>query len=446
MKRLITDELIKWKNSTNKKPLIIKGARQVGKSYSVKEFGKTHFDQFLRIDFLADKKAHALFTDEDSLMPKDILERLDFNYGEKIIPGSCLIFFDEIQECPNALKSLKFFAEQMPELHIIGAGSYLGIMVNQESYPVGKVDFLEMYPMTYAEFLESNDERLFLKYKDISISDLGNLEPIVTIVHERLLEKWHLYQALGGMPEVIREFNRIDNLFEATQEARRIQKNLIQGYLADFSKHAGTVNGTHILNVFENASAQLAKAFDENVKKFQFQGVIPNRRGFESIRGPLTWLEKSHLLLKNFIIKRPEHPLKASVNDNQFKLYYFDVGLLNAMLEVPMDVIINSKNGSYKGFIAENFVIQELTTATKSASIYSWQESRAEIEFILVRGAQIIPIEVKSSEKSARAKSLDSYIQRFSPELAIKLSPKNIGFDQSNKILSVPIYLAAKLI
>ncbi len=163
--------------------------------------------------------------------------------------------------------------------------------------------------------------------------------------------------------------------------------------------------------MFENASAQLAKAFDENVKNFQFQGVIPNRRGFEAIPGPLTWLEKSHLLLKNFIIKKPEHPLKASVNDNQFKLYYFDVGLLNAMLEVPMDVIINSKIGSYKGFIAENFVIQELTAATKSASIYSWQESKAEIEFILVKGAKIIPIEVKSSEKSARANNLTGVIR-----------------------------------
>lgn len=179
--------------------------------------------------------------------------------------------------------------------------------------------------------------------------------------------------------------------------------------------------------MFENASAQLAKAFDENVKNFQFQGVIPNRRSFEAIRGPLTWLEKSHLLLKNVIIKKPEHPL-------------------NTMLEVPMDVIINSKIGSYKGFIAENFVIQELTAATKSASIYSWQESKAEIEFILVKGAKIIPIEVKSSEKSARAKSLESYIQRFSPELAVKLSPKNIGFDQNYKILSIPIYLVAKLI
>lgn len=446
MKREILDNLVLWKQKENRKPLILKGARQVGKSYIVKFFAQEYFANFLRIDFLADKKVHSVFADNESLVPSEIIKRLSFYYEKPIVPEKTLIFFDEIQECPNALKSLKFFAESASEFYIIGAGSYLGIMVNESSYPVGKVEFLKMYPMNFKEFLEAYNSELSKIYDEISI-EVEKLIPISKIYHESFLEAWIYYQMIGGMPEVVQTFILLhkDNLFEACQKAREIQLQLLIGHKADFSKHAGTVNATHILNVFENVSTQLGQVHDESVKKFQFSGVIPNKKGFESIRNPLTWLEKSHLLLRSFIVKKSEHPLKANIQDNQFKLYYFDIGLLNAELNIPVKALMTSMIGSYKGFIAENFVMQELISTRLNEDIYCWQETKAEVEFLIVKNADIIPIEVKSSEKFSRAKSLDSYIERYRPELAIKLSPKNIGYDQSKKMLSLPIYLAGKL-
>lgn len=450
MKRRISTNLIQWKNQINRKPLILKGARQVGKSYIVREFGQTAFEEYQRIDFLADKKVHSVFDESGSLHPKDLLEKLSVYFNKKINKEKCLLFFDEIQECPNALKSLKFFNEEMPELAIVCAGSYLGIMTNEQSYPVGKVEFLEMYPMSFDEFLEAYQGNLFLIYEKISI-DIDKIKPIESYYHESLIEVWKTYQAIGGMPEVVSKFIKHKDslegsLVDAYTEARKIQNELIVGYQSDFAKHAGVVNATHILNVFENAATQLARAYDENVKKFQFGGVISGKKGFESIRGPLTWLIKSNLLIQNYIVKKSEHPLKANVTNNQFKLYYFDVGLLNAALEIPIEALFQSKIGHYQGYIAENFVIQEMKANFSLQSIYSWQENRAEVEFLITRGADIVPVEVKSSNNFSRAKSLESYIERYQPNLAIKLTPKNIGYDNTKKILTLPIYLAAKCV
>ena len=445
MKRRILDKLITWVIKDNRKPLVLKGARQVGKSFIVEELGALKFKHVLKIDFLADKKVHSVFEDSDSLHPEEILKRLSVYTNTSITTEDSLLFLDEIQECPQALKSLKYFTEEMPQLAVICAGSYLGIMTNEESFPVGKVEFLEMYPMTFGEFLAVYKEDLYLIYKDLTI-EINNLVPIPKIYHEMLIESWRTYQAIGGMPEVVREFiKKKDSLVEAYKEARKIQNQLLIGYQSDFTKHAGIQNATHILNVFDSVASQLAKTYDEGVKKFQFTGAIPQKKGFENIRGPLTWLEKSHLVIKNFIVKKSEHPLKANIHDNQFKLYYFDIGLLNATLEIPMEALFQTKVGEYKGYIAENFVIQELKANLAEQNIYSWQENRAEVEFLITIGADIVPIEVKSTAHYSRAKSLDSYIDRYSPPLAIKLSPKNIGYDTSKKILSLPIYMAGHI-
>lgn len=445
MKRLIVTKLLAWKNQNIRKPLILQGARQVGKSYIVREFGCTAFLEYQRIDFLADKKVHSVFDTDGSLQPKDLLEKLSVYLNKKINKDKCLLFFDEIQECPNALKSLKFFNEEMPELAIVCAGSYLGIMTNEESYPVGKVEFLDMYPMTFGEFLEAYQESLFEIYQNIS-TNIDSLAPLENFYHDKLIEVWKIYQAIGGMPEVVNEFiKRKDSIVDAYTVARKIQNQLIVGYQSDFAKHSGVVNASHIVNVFESAGSQLAKVYDENVKKFQFTDVISGRKGFESIRGPLTWLTKSNLLIQNYIVKKSEHPLRANVTDNQFKLYFFDVGILNASLEIPMEALFQSKVGYYQGYIAENFVIQEMIANSHKQSIFSWHENRAEIEFLIIRGAHIVPVEVKSSKNTARTKSLDSYIDRYHPELAIKLSLKNIGHNVQKKILTLPIYLAGRI-
>jgi predicted AAA+ superfamily ATPase len=442
LKRLSCVKLKEWSTKKNRKPLILQGARQVGKSYLVKEFGKSEFKNFIRIDFLSQKEFHLIFDEKKSIHPKAILKDISFLIKKEIIPNETLLFFDEIQECAGALTSLKFFQEEIPELALIAAGSYLGIIKNESAFPVGKVEFLGMAPMNFEEFL-MNDEALYEEYKKISIKDH---EKINSLYHQKLLEAWRTYQAIGGMPEVVKTYFSMRKRSElnACLAARKIQEQLIIGYKADFSKHSGTVNSAHILSVFESIPTQLFSSYDESVSKFSFTGVVPKQKGFERIKGPLTWLVQSRLVIQSLIVSKSEHPLKAHTLANKFKLYFFDVGLLNAMLELPIEVLLQNEIGAYKGFIAENFVAQELFFNSNS-SLYSWTEGRSEVEFLLVLGKDIVPLEVKSSERSVRAKSLDSYIERYYPSHAYKLSSQNRGFDQKRKMLTMPIYLAGKI-
>jgi predicted AAA+ superfamily ATPase len=443
MKRQIMRDLSLWCQSRNRKPLILQGARQIGKSYSVKEFGQAHFAQFVRIDFLLQKDIHLVFAESKSFEPKRILKELEFLLNIIIDPKNSLLFFDEIQECPGALTSLKYFQEEMPELAIIAAGSYLGIMSNEESFPVGKVDFLSMYPMNFEEFLMSFNPTLHEQFKLILMSETTPINPVY---HHKLLEAWRKYIAIGGMPEVVStylEFHQSNELHAITL-ARKIQNQLLTGYKADFTKHSGTVNSGHILSVFDSVAIQLSKSYDESVNKFNFSGVIPKQKGFDRIRGPLTWLHKSRLVIKTFIANKAHHPLKSYTEENKFKLYFFDVGLLNASLEIPIETIFSNQLGSYKGFIAENFVAQELIPKSNS-QLYSWTEGNAEVEFIWPSGTNLIPIEVKSSERSTRAKSLDSFIAKYAPEYAYKITGQNRGYDPKRNMITLPIYLAGKI-
>lgn len=443
MKRHIIKDFNDWKTSSSRKPLILRGARQVGKSYSVKEFGEKEFKQFIRIDFLLQKDAHLIFSKEKSFEPKRILKDISFLLNMEINPSEALLFFDEIQECPGALTSLKYFQEQMPDLALIAAGSYLGIMTNEDSFPVGKVDFLSMYPMNFEEFLMSYDSTLHREYNLINILDS---EKIDSLYHQKFLEAWKRYSAIGGMPEVVStylEYHKSNEL-RGISSARKIQTQLLTGYKADFTKHAGTVNAAHILSVFDSVAGQLSKSYDEEVGKFIFTGVIPQQKGFDRIRGPLTWLAKSRLVIKNYIASKANHPLKAYTEENRFKLYFIDVGLLNASLEIPIETILFNQLGSYKGFIAENFVAQELVCKSDT-NLYSWAEGRAEVEFLWPSGKEIIPIEVKSSARSTRAKSLDSFIAKYDPSLAYKVTAQNRGYDPKRKMMTIPIYLTGKI-
>jgi predicted AAA+ superfamily ATPase len=443
MKRHIIKHLEHWKHCSQRKPLILRGARQVGKSYSVKEFASKNFKQFIRIDFLLQKEVHLIFSPELSLDPKRILNDIGFLLNIEINRDSALLFFDEIQESPGALASLKYFQEQMPELALIAAGSYLGIMVNENSFPVGKVDFLSMYPMTFDEFLMAYNPNLYSQYNSIDILESSKIDPLY---HQKLMEVWKRYLAIGGMPEVVSSYieNHSINELMAATAARKIQRQLLTGYKADFAKHSGTVNAGHILSVFDSVAIQLSKSYDEEVGKFLFIGVIPKQKGFDRIRGPLTWLAKSRLVIKNYIANKAEHPLKAYTEENRFKLFFLDVGLLNASLEIPVEAILGNQLGSYKGFIAENFVAQELVYKSET-NLYSWAEGKAEVEFLWISGKDIVPIEVKSSAKSARAKSLDSFIAKYNPPLAYKVTAQNRGYDPKRKMMTIPIYLTGKI-
>lgn len=444
MKRSITGKLLSWKNSASRKPLVLKGTRQVGKTWSIQHFGKQCYTdsgegKVHYIDLREAGHLHTIFT--ETFDPRQIIKLLGFQLRQSIDPERDLLILDEIQECPHAVTSLKYFQQDLNELDIIVAGSHLGLMNNEESFPVGKVNFLSMHPLTFNEFVEACDEAAFEFY---DAYDLDCALP--SVVHERLCELHKLYLFTGGMPEVVAFLirNGVDNVSSSLKEIRKIQEELILGYRADFSKYSGVVNANHINCVFDSLSIQLSKTVEESVKRFRFRQVIPNRRGFSDIQGPLEWLQASRLCIKNSIANKSGHPLRSYCSENRFKAFLFDVGILNCMLKIPGEVLLRENAGAYKGFILENFVAQELF-ATTNKDLISWQEGSAKIEFLITQGVDIIPLEVKSASRNRRTKSLLSYINRYHPPRSYKLTYQNYGEHPQTGITTIPVYCCGKL-
>lgn len=442
MKRLIFNQLEQWSEEKDRKPLILRGARQVGKTYAVNHFGHlwSAKGNYHYVDLKSEKDLHSIFKETND--PKKIIDLISLKKNIRVDCNRDLIFFDEIQECPGAISSLKYFEEKLKQLAVIAAGSHLGLAKQEDSFPVGKVNFLSMFPMTFAEFLAVIDSKLF-PYHDEFHPD--NPAPLPGIVHEKLLELCRLYMAVGGMPEAVLKFieNNDDNPGMAMATARRIHRELLTGYESDFAKYSGTVNANHIHHVFNSIPTQLSQNYDENAPKYKFSGVIPNLKGFDRIIGPLTWLTKSRLCIKNYMAKKSGHPLKAWTSPNAFKLFYFDIGLLNASLGIPMENIATNNLESYKGYILENFVAQELYSIFDD-DLFSWNEGAAELEFLVPYKNTIVPLEVKSSTRSRKSKSLDSYIKKYGPAPAFKLSAQNFGAGNRG-YATVPYYLISKI-
>jgi len=442
MKRKIINDLIKWKSSPDRKPLVLKGARQVGKTYILEKFSQEYFKKYHYIDLRENKNIGNIF--KDTYNPSEIIRQLEFVLRIKIDTNNDLLVFDEIQDCKGAITSFKYFQKDMNSLALIAAGSHLGMTRNEESFPVGKVNFLYMFPMNFEEFLLAADEQAYEQYKNFS-TDSPCVLP--EVIHKRLLELMRYYFITGGLPEVVDKFI---SLFkrderEALKLVREKQKELVEGYKADFSKYSGTVNANHIHNVFESIPAQLSKAFDEEVSKYIFKGVIPNQKGYERIAGPLGWLVKGRLCIKSLIASRAEHPLRSYCQENKFKVYLFDVGILNCMLNTPPEAILAESLGSYKGFLAENFVAQELYSYLNS-DLIAWSEGRSEIEFLISKNENIIPLEVKSSNRSRKSKSLGVFVNKYKPRIAYKLSSQNFGKQEKSGIVTLPVYFCGKLV
>ena len=433
--RNIMKDLITWKKGKNRKPLILKWARQVWKSFIVKKFWENNFGKTFEINFQSNSKVCKIFEDGD-ISASNIIEKIEYFFGNIIDLEKDLLFFDEIQECPKAINSLKFFCEETPKLAIIWAWSYLWLIQNEESFPVWKVSFLSMYPLNFEEFLKAVNQNLYKVYKKI------NIEKVDDFYHNEFLKELKLYFEVWGMPEIIKLFLSEKNNLKALTKARQAQLNLIEWYKSDFSKYSGTVNAGHILSVYESIPFQLAKNYDESVNKFKFGGVIPKRKWFESINWPLTWLSKSRLIIKNFIANKAKNPIKWYIKENYFKVFFHDIWLLNASLETPIWSIINENLWDYKWYIVENFVAQELF-CIYDKDLISWNEWQSEIEFLVNKKNDIIPIEVKSSKKYRRAKSLDSYITRYNPKYAYKLTAQNYGKSKSYE--TIPLYMIGKL-
>ncbi len=436
MKRTVTESLYDWKSSANRKPLILRGARQVGKTYILKEFGGAAFPCYHYVNFEKDERLGRIF--EQDLRPERILDELQFYLDRPIDRRRDLVIFDEIQRSTKALASLKYFSEEMPEMALCAAGSLLGMALQPDSFPVGKVQFLDMYPLSFDEFLDgAGKERLAELIRKQELT-----RPFPETAHEQLWGLWKHYLVVGGLPDIVNLYReRQENLYEAVQAIRKAQRDLLEAYLADMAKHSGKTNALHIEKLWRNVPAQLARMQNGSAGKFKLREGIPGIRGYERLSAPLDWLECANLLIRTPIIDAVGVPLSGHVKENRFKLYFFDVGLLGAASGIAPATFLNYDFGSYQGYVAENFVAQELRAAGDKI-LFCWQGRTAEVEFLLEREGEIVPVEVKSGWVT-QSKSLRVYTERYNPPRAYILSANNIS--RGNINLYLPLYAAKKL-
>ena len=424
MQRFILKKLIEWKESKYRKPLILKGARQVGKTYILKQFGKENYEGVAYFNFDHDEDLYNLF--ENTKDPKRILEQLAFIYGKAIIPGKTLIIFDEIQECPNALNSLKYFYEEANEYHIACAGSLLGIRLSHTSFPVGKVDFFNMYPMTFSEFLIADNAQNLVDY----MNSLEKIEKIPDIFFNQLEEKLKAYFIIGGMPEAVSAWVNEKDM----ELVNKIQDNILSAYESDFSKHTQDSEANKISLIWNSVPSQLAK---EN-KKFLYQVVKEGARARE-YENALNWLNDANLIYKIYNVTKTDFPLKAYNDLSAFKIYMNDVGLLRKMSNLDSKIVVEGDKlfEEFKGAFTENYVLNMLSSTLNSVPNY-YTFDRNEIDFIIQYKNNIVPIEVKAN-KSTNNTSLTKYNEKFNNELSVRFSMNNLSKD--GKILNIPLFL-----
>lgn len=438
MKRTLYKKLLEWKNSANRKPLLLKGARQVGKTYLLEEFGRNEFQNTFYLNFEKNKSLTKIFLGD--LDPKRILQEIALHFKKKINIEQDLLIFDEIQECAQALTSLKYFCEEMPSAYVACAGSLLGVYLTPVSYPVGKVDKLYMYPMSFGEFLVASGDK---EMNDL-LEGLTLQSTISDYVHEYLWEKLKSYFVVGGLPEVVALYvNHQEDPFVAFEKVRQKQRDLIEDYNADIAKHSGKVNAMHIRRIWQSVPEQLASTQDGSAKKFKFRDAVPGIDRYSKLVDAIDWLENAGLIIKIHIVSEAKIPLKAYKKENSFKLVLFDVGILGTMCDLDPRTILAHDYGSYKGYFAENYVAQAFTY-NDTQDLYSWQGNTSEIEFVRQLQAALIPYEVKSGWVT-QAKSLKVYDEKYHPAYRVILSAKKMRIDVSNRIHHYSLYLTSYL-
>lgn len=437
MKRNLITQLTKWAHSADRKPLLLNGVRQVGKTYLLRQFAAANFPRTHYFNFEKDAALHVIF--ESNLAPERILNGLRFYADCDIDEKKDLIIFDEIQACPLALTSLKYFQEEMPALQLASAGSLLGLSLGAGSFPVGKVDMLTLHPLSFYEFLMAMDDEKSLAI----LQDINFQTTMPEIAHRHLWEQLKLYFVVGGLPEAVNVFlKNKHNLYTALQKVRDKQQELIAGYYADIAKHAGKINSMHIDRVWRAVPSQLNTAHEGGAEKFTFKNIIPGINRYSRLVNVIDWLEATHLIIKVPIINNAALPLSAYSKENTFKLFMFDVGILGAMSDLSPNTILDYDYGTYKGYFAENFVAQMfLMSGVKQ--LYSWRENQAEIEFLRDIDGEIIPVEVKSGWVT-KAKSLAVFSEKYKPRYRVIFSAKNLYCDSALKTHYYPIYIAEK--
>ena len=427
MYRKVLNELVEWRNSSRRKPLVLKGARQVGKTWLMKELAQA-YDDSVYISF--DKDADAVKIFDETKDPRLILERLALIRNKIILPGKTLIILDEIQECPNALGSLKYFHEEANEYHVITAGSLLGTyLAKPASYPVGKVNLLNIYPLSFEEYLAAADEGMYQYYCGVKSS-----RDYIAAFHERMTEHYKKYLIIGGMPECVQSWvNNTD-----PEEISAIQNEIISFYENDFTKHSGKISSGRILQVFRSIVPQLAK---ENNEKFMYAAIAKSARA-KDFENAIEWLISSGIAYRILNVSKPEYPLKAYEILNYFKLFLLDVGLIKHIAGLTNKSILLSEGFQFKGQLAENYVLEQLMPLLDNApNFYAFAQER-EIDFILQHGETVIPVEVKSGE-SKNAVSFKSYIEKHKPETAVRFSVKE--YLKNGAITNIPLYFAGKI-
>jgi hypothetical protein len=424
MDRIAMQELVEWKNRPGRKPLVLRGARQVGKTWLIKEFGRREYNRVAYVNFERSKELQTLF--KENFDVRRILTALQIETGVRITASDTLIVFDEVQEAEGALTALKYFYENYPEYHVIAAGSLPGVSLHRDtSFPVGKVEFCNLYPLNFAEFLKAA--------KQTELLDLLNNKDwdLIRTFKDRYIQLLKQYYFVGGMPEVVSCFVENNDF----NEVRTFQKNILTAYEFDFSKHAPNEVVPRIRMLWNSIPKQLAK---EN-KKFIY-GAIRSGARARDYELALSWLIDSGLVHKVCRVSKPGMPLKAYAEANVFKLFVTDVGLLGAMVDIDKKSILEGNRifEEFKGALTEQYVLQEILTF-QDLFVYYWstEKSMAEIDFVIQHQGEVFPIEVKA-EENLRAKSLRSFYQRFHPRLALRFSMSD--FREEDWLTNVPLY------
>lgn len=431
MKRDLSDKLLAWKSSPARKPLIVKGARQVGKTHTTREFGQKHYRNIVECNFEKDKELASLFA--RNLNPESIISYLETYFKTRIEKENTLIFFDEIQECGEALTSLKYFQEDAPQYHLIAAGSFLGLaLARNSSFPVGKVDFINLKPLSFYEFLEAAGHENLIPLINENPTD----NPLPDLFHNQLTELLKIYFNVGGMPEAVKSYIGDTNI----HNIRKIQSGIIESYENDFVKHAPASEVIKISAVWHNIDKMLSK----ERKKFMYAGIRQGARASD-YESALQWLINAGLVIKSSRVNIPKLPLSAYYDQSFFKLYLHDVGLLAAKTHLPPELILHPDDifREFNGALTENFTAQELSAATDIPLTFWTSKADAEIDFIIQKESLLCPLEIKSGF-NPKAKSLTTYIRQYDPKIAYRCSLLN--FNKSGKICNIPLYAIRRLI
>jgi uncharacterized protein len=429
MEREILKQLLTWKTASNRKPLLLYGARQVGKTHTLNTFAKQAYRAHIYLNFENNPILKQYF--EGSLEPKELIYKLSIHFNQSIEPEHTLIIFDEVQECPHALNSLKYFHERANEYHVCACGSLLGVKIgHKEGFPVGQVNFYHLYPLSFMEFLDAIGER---RLKDHLIS-ISKIEPLPEPFHNKLNELLRIYYFTGGMPEAVRTYIQTKD-FNAVRDVHR---DILKSYELDFAKHATKTLSMKISEVWHAIPNQLAK---EN-KKFVYSLVRSSARARE-YEEAIQWLHAAGLIHKIYNVSTPKMPLNAYANWNNFKVYLLDVGLLNTLAELPVQALLtgNQLFQEFKGSLTENFVFQ--TLALNFDKQYYWtSQGTAEVDGVIQLENAIFPLEIKANI-STKSRSLQSFVTKYQPTLSIRTSMLNLRLD--GKTLNIPLYLLAYL-